>query len=182
MTPDADDLDDLLAPTPPTPGHARVKGAVLRATRRRVGRRAWFRRCPTALAGALLLAAGSIVEWVAKPAPPAPEPTFYPVPVPIVPAPEPSATTPDESLTSAEQFELQAEQAADWAEAARLYRLAGLCSVDRAEYGQASRCYRLLLLATGPTERAVSTDDSWLLISLKTTMRKVTDRDPKQDS
>ena len=180
MTPD--DLDDLLAPSPPTPGHARVRDAILRATTRRVARTKWFRRSRTAMAAAILLAAGVAVGWFAKPAPPTPEPAVYPVPVPVFTTPEPPPTSAGEVLASAERVELQAEQAVDPAESARLYRLAGVRYEDRAEYGQAARCYRLHLLAAGPTGRAVSTDDSWLLISVKTTLRKETDREPKQDS
>lgn len=186
MTPERDDLDDLLAPTPPTLGHDRVKDAVLRATTRRVARARWLRRARTALAAALaaalLLAGGGVAGWFAKPAPPAPEPTVYPVPAPVFTAPEPLPASAGEVLASAERIELQAEQAADPAESARLYRLAGIRYEDRAEYGQASRCYRLHLLAAGPAGRAVSTDDSWLLISVKTSQRKETDREPKQGS
>ena len=182
MTPESDDLDDLLGPTPPTPGHARVKDAVLRASTRRIVRDKWLRRARTVLAAVLLLAAGGFAGWLAKPAPPAPEPAVYPVPVPVFPAPEPPPMSAGQVLASAERIELQAEQAADAAESARLYRLAGVRYEDRAEYGQAARCYRLHLLAADPAGRAVTTDDSWLLISVKTTLRKETEREPKQDS
>jgi hypothetical protein len=177
-----DNLDDLLGPTPPTPGHDRVKAAVLRATTRRIARSRWLRRGRAALAATAVFAGGGVVGWFAKPTPVPPEPVVYPVPIPVFPTPEAAPTSPGEVLASAEQVELQAERAADPAEAARLYRLAGIRFEDRAEYGQASRCYRLHLLAAGPTERAVSTEDSWLLISVKTSQKKETDRDPKLDS
>lgn len=177
-----DDLADLLGPTPPTPGHDRVKEAIIRTTSHRMARARWLRRGRTALAVFTLFALGGVIGWFAKPSPVSPEPVVFPVPIPMFTTPEPLPTSPGEVLASAEQVELQAEQAVDPGEAARLYRVAGIRYEDRAEYGQAARCYRLHLLAAGPGARAVSTDDSWLLMSVKTTRTKETDRDPKQDS
>lgn len=184
MTDDLDDLDDLLGPTPPTPGHDRVKDAVLRSTTRRLAWTRWARRGRTAVAAAAAFAVGGAAGWFAKPTadvPPASEPVVYPVPVPLFVSPDAPPVSPGEVYVSAERVELQAEQATDQAEAARLYRLAGARFEERAEYGQARRCYRLHLLAAGPDGRAVSTDDSWLLITVKTS-QKETDRDPKQGS
>jgi hypothetical protein len=180
-----DDLDDLLGPTPPTPGHDRVKDAVLRATTRRLTWTRWIRRGQTTLAAAAVFAAGGAAGWFAKPTAdvlPAPDPVVYPVPVPLFVSPDAPAAPSGEVYVAAERVELQAEQATDPAEVARLYRLAGTRFEERAEYGQARRCYRLHLLAAGPDGRAVSTDDSWLLISVKTSQKKETDRDPKQGS
>jgi hypothetical protein len=131
-----------------------------------------------------MFSAGGVVAWFAKPtpeAPPAPEPTVYPVPIPLFVSPDIPPASSGEVFVSAERVELQAEQATDPAESARLYRLAGARFEDRAEYGQARRCYRLHLLAVGPAGRAVSAEDSWLLISVKRS-QKETDRDAKQDS
>jgi len=184
MTPEPDDLADLLGPTPPTPGHDRVRDVVLRTTTRRFACWRWSRRGRTSLATIAAFAAGGAVVWFAKPTPqvlPGPEPVVYPVPIPLFVSPDFPPASPGEVLVSAERVELQAEQATDPGESARLYRLAGARFEERAEYGQARRCYRLHLLVVGPAGRAVSADDSWLLISVKRS-QKETDRDAKQDS
>jgi hypothetical protein len=173
-----DDLDDLLAPRPTDP-RADHLAAILRQTGRVVTLRRWVRRAKFGVAAAVLLAGGTLGGWVAKPTP-TPVREFVAVPVPFVLAPaEPPEVIPSGEAITAEQYELKAEQASA-AEAARLYKLAGEWFEKSYDFAQARRCYRLHLLAA-PTERAVSTDDSWLLISLKTSQLE-TDRDPKQGS
>ena len=180
MTADPDDLADLLGPPPDGPADAALQDTIRRRTARLIRRRAWVRRGRLAVAAGLLLAAGGVAGWVARPTPePAPPRTEYvtvpvPVAVPPVEAPDPSAG----QYVSAERLELRAEQAADRATAATLYRLAGDRYLDR-DPGQAARCYRLFLIHAGPTATAVAPDDSWLLMSLKTAHRKEATRDPQ---
>jgi hypothetical protein len=162
-----DDLDELLAPKPGD--DAALRDAVLRRTARVVRRRPWLRRARLLAAAGLLVAAG----WFGKPTP-QPVTEYVAVPVGVVlPPAEPPPLRPAEYVT-AERIELQAEQAADPATAAALYRQAGdRYLADRNDSPQAARCYRLFLMRADPTARAVSADDSWLLIALKQDQREV---------
>ena len=63
--------------------------------------------------------------------------------------------------------ELQAEQMDDPAEAAKLYRAAGDRFLDREDYRNATRCYRLFLARAGDNGLSPEKGDSWLLTSLK---------------
>lgn len=175
----SDDLDNQLAPRPADPRDANHLAAIQRRTNRVIAFRTWMRRGKLVATGVVLLAGGAIGGWVSKPTPD-PVREYVAVPVMIVLPPEPPTSTPTEEIVTAEQYELQAEQASA-AEASRLYKLAGERFEKRYDFAQASRCYRLHLLAA-PSERVVSASDSWLLISLKTTQSQETDRDPKQGS
>jgi hypothetical protein len=174
-----DDLDDLLGPKP-GPDDASLREAILRRTTRVISFRRWVRRAKLAAAAAVLLAAGGVAGWFGKPtpAPTPPEREFVAVPVPVVlPPAEPEPPPPAEHVT-AERLELQAEQAADRATAAALYRQAGdRFLADRSDSAQAARCYRLFLMRAGRDALAVSPDDSWLLIALKLDKKKEASRD-----
>jgi hypothetical protein len=64
--------------------------------------------------------------------------------------------------------ELRAELADDPTEAARLYRMAGDKYLgDRADYANATRCYRLYLIRAGDAGLTPEPTDTWLLTSLK---------------
>jgi hypothetical protein len=62
---------------------------------------------------------------------------------------------------------LQAEQADDRAEAAKLYRVAGDTFLGEQDYANATRCYRLFLTRAGDDGLSPERGDSWLLTSLK---------------
>jgi hypothetical protein len=166
-----DDLDELLAPKPGD--DAALRDAVLRRTARVVRRRPWLRRAKLLAAAGLLVAAGGVAGWFGKPTP-QPVTEYVAVPVGVVlPPAEPPPQPPAEYVT-AERIELQAEQASDPATAAALYRQAGdRFLTDHNDSPQATRCYRLFLMRAGPEARAVSADDSWLLIALKQDQREV---------
>jgi hypothetical protein len=167
----ADDLDELLGPKP-TGDDAAVREAVLRRTGRVVRRRPWVRRAQLAAAAALLVAAGGVAGWLSKPTP-GPVTEYVVVPVAVVLPPADPAPPPPTEYVTAEQIELQAEQAADRATAAALYRQAGdRYLADRNDSPQAARCYRLFLLRAGPDALKVTADDSWLLIALKQDQRE----------
>jgi hypothetical protein len=161
----ADDLDELLGPKPAR-DDAAAREAVLRRTARVIRLRPWVRRAKLLTAAVVLVAAGGVVGWLAKPTPgPVTEYVAVPVGVALPPA---DPTPPPAEYVTAEQIELEAEQAADRATAAALYRQAGdRYLADRNDSPQAARCYRLFLLRAGPDALTVSADDSWLLIALK---------------
>lgn len=175
-----DDLHELLAPRHAQAQDATLLATIQRRTARVFIRRKWVRRGESVTVCLALLAIGAIGGWIAKPSP-IPGCEFVAVPVPIVlPPTEPPAPQPTEADITAEQYELKAEQATA-VEAARLYKLAGERFEKQYDFAQATRCYRLYLLAA-PNERVVSTDDSWLLISMKSSQHKETDHDAKQGS
>ena len=169
----ADDLDALLGPKP-AGDDAAVREAVLRRTGRIIRRRPWLRRAKLLTAAAGLVAVGGVAGWLAKPTPtPGPVTEYVAVPVPVVLPPAETAPLMSAEYVTAEQTELQAEQAADRATAAALYREAGdRFLADRNDSPQAARCYRLFLMRAGPDALNVSADDSWLLIALKQDQRE----------
>jgi hypothetical protein len=173
-----DDLDEFLGPKPST-DDAAAREAVLRRTARVVRRRPWIRRAKLLATAVGLVAAGGAVGWLVKPAPGrVTEYVVLPIGV-VLPATEPAPPPPTEYV-SAEQIELQAEQASDRATAAALYRQAGdRYLADRNDSPQAARCYRLFLMRAGPDARAVSADDSWLLIALKRDQKEANRNDPQ---
>jgi hypothetical protein len=175
----ADDLDELLGPKP-AGDDAAVREAVLRQTARVIRLRPWARRAKLLAAAALLVAAGGVAGWFSKPTPgPVTEYVVLPVGVALPPA-EPTPPPTAEYVT-VEQIELQAEQAADRATAAALYRQAGdRYLADRNDSPPAARCYRLFLMRAGPDALTVSAEDSWLLIALKQDQRREANRDTRE--
>lgn len=168
MTDPPDDLAGILRPADATHDPAR-REAVLRRTVGVLRRRLLFRRGLMAAAAAALFAGGGVVGWVAKPTPVA-----VVVSPPEVAPPEPPAVgqPADSKPLTAAELELQAELADDPAVAARLFREAGdrFLTADR-DYDNAARCYRRHLSAADVEARKASSDDSWLLLSLKTPVR-----------
>jgi hypothetical protein len=169
---DPDDLEDLLRPRPGTPSPA-LRDALLLRTERALVCARWVSRAAKVAAVAALVAVGIGVGWVIRPervvevagaerAVPVFVPFFLSVEVdgsrpPVSPEPPLSATA----------AELQAEQADDTAEAAKLYRAAGDRFLDRQDYRNATRCYRLFLARAGDDGLSLESSDSWLLTSLK---------------
>lgn len=170
-----DDFDELLAPPTgdETPG---LREVILRRTQGRLVRAKWVRRGTRAAAVAGLLALGvgagqwrtpaerervvvvREVETVAVPVP-----VFVPV---AVPSGDPAPVAP--RAVAAARLELDAEQADDPAEAAKLYRQAGDAYLAREQdYVNAARCYRLFLARSAGTALSPESSDSWLLTSLK---------------
>lgn len=69
---------------------------------------------------------------------------------------------------SPSELELEAEKAVVRAEGARRFREAGdLYLRDYANHSAALRCYRNFLDEAAPADLAISSDDTWLLTSLK---------------
>jgi hypothetical protein len=167
-----DDLEDLLRPRPGTPDPA-LRDALLLRTQRVLVRARWLHRAANVAAVAALLVVGIGVGLVLRPdrvvevagaerAVPVFVPFFLSVEVdgsrpPVSPELPPSATV----------AELQAEQADDQAEAAKLYRAAGDRFLRDEDYRNATRCYRLFLTRSGDDGLSLEPGDSWLLTSLK---------------
>ncbi len=171
-----DEPDDLLPLLTPRGGSAAHSAALLTATTDVLRRRWRFRQAAKAAGVLLVFALGGAAGWVLKPTPErevvtvtVTETVSVVVAVPLRPADsEPTDTPPSPGA-----LELLAEQAGTPAEAAKLYRAAGdRFLTDGGDYEQAVRCYRLYFRHAGDDGRTVSTDDSWLLMSLKTSNRK----------
>ena len=175
----SEESDDLLPLLSPLAGSAAAPAALLAATTGILRRRARVRGAVKVGGVLLVFALGGVGGWVLKPTP---EREVVTVPVAVaVPLrsadPEPTDTPP-----SAAALELLAEQAGTPAKAAKLYRAAGDRFLnDAGDYEQAVRCYRLYFRHAGNEARMVSADDSWLLMSLKTSELKETP-DAKLDS
>ena len=164
--------DDLLSPTPTVP-NAGLKAELLARTERRVRMTAWQRR---GLRTAVCVACFAL-GWATTYFRPRPEPaTVYvevPAPAaggmtPVADAPGSPAPAPLVQVRTPPELELEAEQIAEKAEAARRFRQAGdRYLLDWSDYRGALRCYRNFLDEADPADRAVAADDTWLLASLK---------------
>lgn len=163
--------DDLLPLLTPPRGSAPDAAPLLAATTGLLRRRARVRRASMGVGVLLVFALGGAAGWVLKPTP---EREFVTVTETVyVPAPAPAPAPPADSPPSPAALELLAEQADTPAEMARLYRAAGNgYLIDGGDYEQALRCYRLYFRHGGADARTVSADDSWLLITLKTSKLK----------
>jgi hypothetical protein len=86
-----------------------------------------------------------------------------------VPAPKTdSPPVAPKSPSSAAELELEAEKSLVKADSARRFREAGDRYInDFADYQSALRCYRNFLDEADPADRVVTSEDTWLLISLK---------------
>lgn len=174
-----DDLDELLGPRP-AGDDAAAREAVLRRTARVIRLRPCIRRSKLLTAAMVLVATGGVAGWLIKPAPGLVT-EYVAVPVAVVLPPADPTPPPPAEYVTAEQIELEAEQAADRATAAALYRQAGdRFLADRNDSPQAARCYRLFLMRAGPDALTVSADDSWLLIALKQDQRREANRDTRE--
>jgi hypothetical protein len=174
MTDEPDDLLPLLAPHP---GGELNPAALLTATTSVLRRRALVRRAAKFGGVLLVFALGGVGGWLVKPTPEREVVTVIePMPVAVVVPLRPADPEPTDAPPSAGALELLAEQADTPAEAAKLYRAAGDRFLkDAGDYEQAVRCYRLYFRHAGNDARTVTADDSWLLMSLKTS-------DPKEKS
>jgi hypothetical protein len=161
-----DDLETILGSHPmEAPAEGR-RAELLAASTRILRRRVMIRRVSRVAAVVAVFALGGAAGWLVKPAQIERE-FVYVTPEPAVLAPEPPRTEPP--VLSPNELELKAELSDDKALVARLYREAGDKYLSEIrDYGQAARCYRLHLKAAEPAEQKVATNDSWLLISMKT--------------
>ena len=164
-------LDDLLRPRPAPPADV-LRRTLLERTSRRVHFRRQLRRAALVAAAVLVYAGGLATAWLARP--PAPEPAVIvvqvPAPAPPAPAPpeKPPAVAPEpKSPPSPAELELEAERTLVRGESARRFREAGDGYLSAGDLQAAVRCYRNFLDEAEEAERAVSSEDSWLLISLK---------------
>jgi hypothetical protein len=189
MTDPNDDLDELLAPRPAAPNPA-LRDAILLRTERALARARWLSRVAKLAAVAAVLAVGVGVGWVLKPerervvevaGADRVVPVFFPVFLSVEVGSTPPPVSPEVPL-SATAAELQAEQADDPAEAAKLYRAAGDRFLVEEDYRNATRCYRLFLARAGDDGLSPEKGDSWLLTSLKNAAYKEkTDAPPIRD-
>jgi len=160
--------DELLTPKPIEPNPA-LRADLLARTRQRVRVAVWQRRATLAAACLAFFGLG----WMTTYLRPAPEPVVQYVEVPaevspVADAPGSPGPVPLVKARSPADLELEAEQLAERAEAARRFRQAGdSYLLDRADYRGALRCYRNFLDEADPADRAVAADDTWLLASLK---------------
>jgi hypothetical protein len=174
-----DDLDRLLAPIP-APTDAAAKEALFRRTAGVLARRQLARRAIARGAFGLIFAGGLGAGWFFRPAPLATAPELIPVPVPVplpdhAPESEPSAPV----ALSAPQLELEAEKTTDPDRSAQLFRQAGdKYLTDATDIASATRCYGYHLAETGPAGLAIRSDDSWLLIRMKTSRSKENENEP----
>lgn len=169
-----DELDALLTPLPPVPIAPAARAAALEVSTSALRRpRSWLRKWAAVAAG---FALGVTVGWVAKPSP------ATPAPAPMVqqtekrepmPSPNPAETVPPVPAVAlnADTLEMQAE-IADAATAAKLYRQAGDLYLKDSDIASAARCYRLHLTEAGREACTPSKDDSWLLLSMKSSVLK----------
>jgi hypothetical protein len=172
-----DDLVHLLAPIPASIDPAAKEALFLRTSgvlaRRRLARRAI---APATIG--LVFALGFGTGWFLRVVPPAsaPEPILVPAPVPVpVPASEPTGPV----ALSAPQLELEAEKTTDRTRSAQLFRQAGdKYLADASDIASASRCYGNYLAESGPPDLAITTNDSWLLIRMKTSRSKENENEP----
>ena len=164
--------DDLLTPKPTVP-NAGLKAELLARTERRVRLAVWQRRGVRAVACFACFALG----WATTYLRPALEPaTVYievPAPAaggltPVADAPGSPAPAPLVQVRTPPELELEAEQIAVKAEAARRFREAGdRYLLDWSDFRGALRCYRNFLDEADPADKSVAAHDTWLLASLK---------------
>lgn len=176
-----EELDQALAPKP-VPADGKAKAELLRASQNRLPRAAPWPRTGLAL---LALTVGFTLGWYVKPPtvevqvtqPEAgPEPVVGQTPpAPSEPAPEPPASHAEEEapeLVAIDPYKLEmAAELAEPDEAARLYQRLGDYYLQQANFRAASRCYRLHLAQLPMEPFAVSDEDSWLLIEIKSLKR-----------
>lgn len=175
MNEDHDDLSALLAPVPaPTAGdqqqalRPRLELAIRNRTRWRACTRVgwagviflmgvglgWFLRTPANVP--------SLQEQVRV------DTVFVPIPVPLEPPVDESSA--EAVAPTPGELELQAELSSQPEQVARLYRQAGDGYLEKLDYVQANRCYRLSLHFAGPDGLELQPQDSWLLTSLKNSL------------
>jgi hypothetical protein len=160
-----DPMDQYLATLPLPPSTTELKERILAKTTRVIRHRRWSRRLAVAAGMAACYVAGALTVWPAarhvemstsSPAVASPRP---------VPQPQPSPSRP-KPAQSPSQLEWQAIE--DRHAGADLYRQAGDRYLNEAQdVESALRCYRNALARGGNEAFAISPDDSWLLVALK---------------
>jgi hypothetical protein len=185
-----DDLGEFLTPKPAQPS-SELREKLLRRTESRLVRQRWVDRGIRIGVIAAIFLVGGLTGWLIRlpfsPATPEvaePEVVFIPVPVVLpVDQTENSSTVRNEAIQilSGSHSELQAEQADDPRDAARLYKLAGDAFLREQDYSNATRCYRIHLLQGGDTALSLTPEDSWLLTSLKNAAFQEKSRVQKSD-
>jgi hypothetical protein len=192
----SDDLEALLTTAAAAAASASVNPQLRQQLREQTSQRVrgygrWRRvRRLTTLAG--VYAAGWFSAWVWLGWHPTPTPAPAPAPAPaqpLAPAPELIQPSPPVGPSSplqqadplagqpAEEIELLAEQARERAEFVRLFAKAGDRYLAVGDHVAALRCYRNALERMTNAELAVTSTDSWLLMSLKLALVQERTRD-----
>jgi hypothetical protein len=192
----SDDLEALLTTAAAAAASASVNPQLRQQLREQTSQRVRgygrWRRVRRLTTLAVVYAAGWLSAWLwlipAQPPSPAPAPASAQPPaapaVNVVPQPLPPAG-PSSPLQQAdplaglpaEEIELLAEQARERAEFVRLFAKAGDRYLAVGDHVAALRCYRNALERMTNAELAVTSTDSWLLMSLKLALVQERTRD-----
>jgi len=158
-----DPMDQYLAVIPVAPSSAELKEQILAKTIRVIRQRRWSRRLAVAAAMAACYAAGVLTMWSA------PRHADVPTTSPIADAPRPlSQPEPSRSTPTLSPVQLEWQAIDQRHGGADLYREAGDRYLNEAQdVESALRCYRNALARGGKEALAISPDDSWLLVALK---------------
>jgi hypothetical protein len=161
-------VDQYLAAVPVAPSTAELKERILDKTTRVIRHRRWLRRLVVAAAMAACYAAGVLTVW------PAARHADVPTPSPIVAAPRPlPQPSPSRSTPTLSPAQLEWQAIDQRHGGADLYRQAGDRYLNEAQdVESALRCYRNALARGGDKALAISADDSWLLVALKSSHSK----------
>jgi hypothetical protein len=192
----SDDLEALLTTAAAAAASASVNPQLRQQLREQTSQRVrgygrWRRvRRLTTLAGVYVAGWLSAWLWLGWHPTPTPAPAPAPAPAqPLAPAPELIQPSPPVGPSSplqqadplaglpAEEIELLAEQARERAEFVRLFAKAGDRYLAVGDHVAALRCYRNALERMTNAELAVTSTDSWLLMSLKLALVQERTRD-----
>ena len=192
----SDDLEALLTTAAAAAASASVNPQLRQQLREQTSQRVrgygrWRRvRRLTTLAGVYVAGWLSAWLWLGWHPTPTPAPAPAPAPAqPLAPAPEWIQPSPPVGPSSplqqadplaglpAEEIELLAEQARERAEFVRLFAKAGDRYLAVGDHVAALRCYRNALERMTNAELAVTSTDSWLLMSLKLALVQERTRD-----
>jgi hypothetical protein len=195
----SDDLEALLTTAAAAAASASVNPQLRQQLREQTSQRVrgygrWRRvRRLTTLAGVYVAGWLSAWLWLGWHPTPTPAPAPAPAPAqPLAPAPELIQPSPPVGPSSplqqadplaglpAEEIELLAEQARERAEFVRLFAKAGDRYLAVGDHVAALRCYRNALERMTNAELAVTSTDSWLLMSLKLALVQERTRDQVQ--
>src|SRR5262245_11886063 len=155
--------DELLTPKPAGANDA-LKASLLDRTSRHMRMTRRIRIARRVVAGFACFAAGVATAFLR----PEPQSVTAIATVRTTTASAESAPAAPARALSPAELELEAEKATVKADSARLFREAGDRFLrDYADFPGALRCYRNFLNEADPADRAVSSDDTWLLTSLK---------------
>jgi hypothetical protein len=163
-----DDIDELLAATPPPPERPTARETVIGDAARIQRRRRWFVRGRRATVLAVAYAAGGASLWIWSY-------RVTPRPAPEIADRTPRVDTPAERPASADPYGNDPpDRLEKWAflqtgeKRADLYRRAGDGYLLRDDVRAALRCYRHALDGGTAADLAIRADqDTWLLMSLK---------------